>query len=514
MTHRSQVKRSLLSRWGLALPVIGLLLTGCSTQTTETIDFEAEAMDLNFTIEAIIAQQEPVTGPISLYEAMARALKYNLDEKIELLDEEFRRKQTEAIKLGMYPSLITTLGYSQRNNDAGSSSRSLLTGDESLEVSSSSERNNINGRLEASWNLLDFGVAYYQSQQNQDEQSIAAERRRKVINRILEDVRTAYWRAVSAERTHSKLVKLEALTRETLRQAEQLEERRLAPPLQVLNYQRDLLRVQSNVQRMQRELLLSKKQLAALINLKPNTLFHLELPDRTNVVPELPGSAYQMIILALQFRSELRESYYRKQINRKEVDSLFWRSIPGFNLIVGLNYDSNDYLFNNDWLNISAQSTWNMLELFRYPLQKEALEAELAVITARENALVMAIMTQVHVARARFIQLSNELNTIRAIHDVQEKIVNYTRNGFRVKMISQRDLVQEELSTILSEVQYDSAYADLQNAFANLYASMGIDNFNFDLSSDKTVAEITEELRQHWTERAISLPSVPEISEE
>jgi outer membrane protein TolC len=128
-------------------------------------------------------------------------------------------------------------------------------------------------------------------------------------------VRTAYWRAVSADRTFRQLVDLEALAQKSLLQTQQLEARRLVPPLTVLAYQRDLLQVQGDVQKLQRELSLSKNQLAALINLRPGTRYSLVLPDRTDIVPELPGSADEMIMVGLRFRSELREGGYRQRIN-------------------------------------------------------------------------------------------------------------------------------------------------------------------------------------------------------
>jgi len=494
----------------LSLIAMVLIVSGCSVQT-QPIDFEANSVVSYQRIDTIIKDEEPITGPISLYEAMARALKYNLDEKIELLDEEFRRKQTAVTQLGMIPSITASFGVDSRNNESGSSSRSILSGQESLEPSSSSEKTVYSGDLIASWDILDFGLSYVHSKQNSDERLIAAERRRKVINRILEDVRTAYWRAVSADRTHKKLVKLEALTQKALLQAETLEKRRLAPPLKVLNYQRDLLQIQSTVQRMQRELLLAKKQLAALMNLKPNSYFKLVLPDRTDVVPELPGSAQQMVMIALQFRSELRESAYRERINVDALQEQFISSLPGFRTVLGINYNSNEFLYNEDWINISSRISWDLTNLFRYPLQRKALKAEAKVIQARADALTMAIMTQVHVARARFIRFSQELNTIRMYNDVQGRILTLTQNGFKAKAISQRDLVKEEMNSILSEVRYDTAYADLQNAYANLYASMGVDNFDFNISPEAPIAEIAEKLRNHWEEQAVALPAVPEI---
>lgn len=493
-------------RTACLLPFL-LLLSGCSA-TMKPIDFPAESAAAHTQLMTQIASQEEITAPISLYEAMARALKYNLDQRIEAYDARFRQQQIAVTRSGMWPSLMASLGYNARNNDSGSSSRSLLSGRQSLEPSTSSEREYGTADLTASWNLLDFGLSYVRSQQNVADEWIAEEHRRKVINRILEDVRTAYWRAVSAERTYKKLIQIEADAEQALMQAQELESLQLVPPLAVLTYERDLLRVQGDVQKLQRELILSKRQLAALINLHPATRFKLQLPQRTDIVPMLPGSARQMVMLGLIYRPEMRELIYEQKKNQLELKNAFIEVLPQFELVFGTNYDGNDYVYNNRWARFSSQVSWNLLSLFRYPLRKNALKAEAKVLDAREQALVLAIMTQVHVARARFIRLSQELNSARRLCDVQERILGLTRSAFKASKISRRDLVKEEMTSILDEVRYDAAYADLQNAYANLYASMGVDNLGFDINEDSTIERIAEQLKKHWAEQAGQLPKV------
>ncbi|WP_311970570.1 TolC family protein [Pseudomonas baltica] len=492
------------------LVMVGCLYLSACTIVPQPIDVDQQALDQKAKIDATIAAEEPVTHPLSLYEAMARALKYNLDQKIEVLDEALRQKQLELNRTGMLPELSLGGGIANRSNEAGSSSRSLLSGNQSLEPSTSSERTTENANLTASWDILDFGLSYVRGLQDADEQLISAERRRKVVNRIQEDVRTAYWRAVSADRTYKKLVDLEALAQKALLQTQQLESRRLVPPLTVLDYQRNLLQVQGDVQKLQRELSLAKNQLAALINLKPDTRFTLELPDRTDVVPELPGSADEMVMVGLRFRSELREGSYRARINKSEMNAALIRALPSLKGVIGLNYDSNSYLYNQSWANAGAQMTWNLMNVFRYPAQKRALVAEGAVIDQRQLALTLAVMTQIHVSRVRFIRFSQELGTIRSSEEVQQRILALSRGGFQAHTVSQQDLVREEMNSVLAEIKYDAAYADVQNAYANLYASMGLDNFDIDIQPDTPIAEIAGKLQQHWTERASSLPPMPE----
>jgi outer membrane protein TolC len=485
--------------------------TGCSSTPTP-VDHDSRAIGTLKRLRTNLASEEPVNGPISLHEAMARAIKYNLDARIEAMDEALKLRQMELRRFDMLPNVVAQSGYVGRNNDAGSRSRSLLSGNQSLEPSTSSERRTTNADIRASWDVLDFGLAYVRSLQNANEKSISAERRRKVLTRIVEDVRTAYWRAVSADRTFKQLSQVEAMALKALTQAEALESRRVASPLAVLTFQRDLLSVQGEVQRLQRELTLAKNQLAALMNLTPDTNFRLVLPDRTDVVPELPGSANEMVITGLRFRPEMREAGFRRQITELEDRASLLRSLPSLKAVLGLNYDSNQFLYNNDWLDFSARVSWSVMSVFRRPRERAALLAELAVQDQRDLALTMAVMTQVHVARVRFIRLAQELSVVRQASGVQARLTKTSRDAFKSRAISQQNLVREEMNAVLAEVRYDSAYADLQNAYANLYASMGLDNFDIDMNGTEPLALMIEKLESHWSDRALSLPTLPKAS--
>ncbi len=514
MTTRTSILQPPRHRTLLACLVAAFCLNGCGLLVPKPIDHDALAPVAKKRLTDLIASEAPVTGPISLYEAMARALKYNLDQKIELASAQLRQRQLDLIQLDLLPSFVASGGASTRSNEAAARSRSILTGNQSLEPSTSSDRQDRNADLAVSWDALDFGLSFVRAQQAGDEKLIAIESRRKVVNRILEDVRTSYWRAVSADRTYRQLAEVEGLAQRALRQAEDLEKRRLAPLSTVLAYQRDLLQVQADVQRLQRELSLAKSQLAALMNLPPDADFPLVLPDRTNVFPELPGSADEMVLVGLRYRPELREAAYRQRINQREMTAGLLKMLPSIKGLLGVDYDSNSFLTNASWASASARVTWNLLEVCRYPARKQALQAEADVLSQRDLALTMAVLTQVHVARVRFLRLSDELNVVRRSQSVEERILELARNGFKARSVSQQNLVKEEMNAVLADVRYDSAYADLQNAYANLYASMGLDNFDIDFDGDMSLKAMTVELEKHWTERAILLPALPEKNDD
>ena len=480
------------------------LLAGCAVKPEPLTPSDLQTTaERNF--QTVDADQEPVAAPIDLYEAMARALKYNLDYKVELMDEALKSRELDLSRYDMLPQLVASGGYAGRNNFSGASSLSLITRRQSLEPSTSSEKNLYTADLTLSWDVLDFGLSYVRAKQKADEVLISQERRRKVANRIIEDVRTSYWRAVSAQRLLDKLQQLEDSVTITLENSERLAERRLSAPLTALTYQRELVEIQGNIRRLQRELVIAKAQLAALMNLKPGTEFSLVLPDRAQAMPEVKYSGEDMMMTALQNRAELREVSYRQRINAKELDAALLSALPSFRGILGVNVDSNDFLYNNDWMQWGARASWNVLNLFRYPAQKKTVKAQDDLLRQRELALTMAVLTQVHVARARFAHLTEELSTASHQMRVQDKIMTQIRAGHKAGAMSQQTLLREEMNTLVAEVKYDIAYADAQNGYANLFGSMGIDDFGPDLTGRENVQTLRGSLSKLWDDRAMAL---------
>ncbi len=63
----------------------GLLIAGCSV-TPEPVDPAANLERARRDLAVLFAPQEPVAAPVTMHEAMARAIKYNLDERVKLME--------------------------------------------------------------------------------------------------------------------------------------------------------------------------------------------------------------------------------------------------------------------------------------------------------------------------------------------------------------------------------------------------------------------------------------------
>ena len=471
-------------------------MSGCSLVPLSFTHEELKAQAENDRI-TVTQNQEAISGPITLYESIARALKYNLDFHLEFSEKVLSETQFDLSKYELLPQLVAKTGYNSRDKFSGSSSRSLLTGNQSLQSSTSSDRDIFTNDLSLTWNVLDFGLSYIRAKQSADHVLIAEEEKRKVVNRIVQDVRTAYWRAVSNDRLIARIQKLSFRVTKAIEESKQIEIERLDRPLTALTYQRELIGIKRELEELQRDLALAKIQLAALMNLRPGEKFELVIPDRTDIVNKVDISPDMMEQLALENRPEIRTISYEERINRQEAKAAILSLMPDLNLNLGKSHSTNTFLFHNNWLSYGAQVSWNLLNIFKLPSTNRNIKAKGKVLEARRLALTMSIMTQVHVSLAQYEYSQREYKTAADYFLTQKKILKQLESGVAAQTVTEQSLIREEMNMMVAEIKYDIAYSDVENAYASIFAALGIDPFPIDTGTS-SVEMLTKSIMNHF----------------
>lgn len=483
----------------LPVAVVAAALSGCAVSPKPFTDAEVLSLAKD-DYSRVTADQEPVSGPIDLYEAMARALKYNLDQRVEAMGAALRIQELDLAHFSMLPSIVATSGYSARNNVNASDSLNISTGLFSLPYSTSEDERLRRADINFSWDILDFGLSYVRARQAADKYLAAQEQRRKVVARVIEDVRTAYWRAVSADRLISRLSELEARSERAIANAHASEADHLTSPITAATYERELIEIKRSIGELQRDLSVARTQLAALMNVQPGTPFALSgtasAPGLTLTLP-----LGKMIETALVNRPELHDVWYQRRINDRELDAALLEVLPGLSPYVGSNYDSNDFLYNANWVSWGAKASWNLLKLVQYPAKRDVVEAQGEQLDARALAVTMAVITQVHVSRIRFLQLQRDFATSNRYLAVQRRLLHLMRDEASADRASEQSLIREEMNTLVAEARRDIAYAELQNAFAGVYTAIGLDPYASDIDIRLGVKSLADKLRSVWVER-------------
>lgn len=518
------------------------LLVAC-TVTPRHLSEQAHASRASRDRKALRTYVEPVKQPISLANAMARAIKYNLGHNLKMMEEALVMGQTQLSGQEMLPKLAVQAGYTSRNNSSGSSSISLITGMQSLEPSSSIQRESAVADLSVAWNVLDFGLSYIRANQQADRFLMARERRRKVVHDIIQNVRQAFWKAVAAQQLIPEIEDFLANAYQVLddsRQAEQpltqsqikaltqiktLAQMKALAPVKALGYQMKLLETIYQVTTLQRTLSVAKTQLAALINLELKRDFTLEVPkdDKMRQIPLFPYSVDTMENMAMVLRPELREEDYLGRMDASEVHLAILKLMPGLE-VGGHHYRSNDrLLFHQSWIQGSLHVAWNLVNLAKGPSLFSMIKARKKTAWIRRLATSMAVLSQVHVSKIHYDQTQKEYDLVRQMMDIDERVQHYTRYAGKLRTKTDMERIQFQAQAIYRKYQKEMAYADLQNAAGRLYLSIGIDPLPKILESHRLddLSKTLETALQHWDQyfqRSLKHPSIrmdplPEILE-
>ncbi len=479
-----------LGRWSAVLMVVGLLSACASvapTPLSSTILQDQMAADK----ERLKSELAPLQGALSLEEAQARALKFNLERRVKLLEEALARQQFDVSRFDMLPSLVAQAGYTSRDSDRITQSRNIQTGELIPGNSITQERAHWSSDLTLNWGLLDLGLGYYNSRQQANRLAVAAERRRKAMHLLMQDVRSAYWRALSAQRLERRVMDTMASGERALADARKAEKEQLRNPLDALRYRRQLLENLRLLQSIRQELATAQIELAALIQ---------QPPGHTMVLQDQPlglidDKVYSVRIErleeeALYRNADLREAHYNSVMARDEVRKTLMRMFPNISFNAAFKYDTDDYQVNQHWAENGLKISWNLFNMITAPVQAQAARAGVTLAEQRRLAAHAAVLTQVHLARQSLLNARDQFVRAQDIFDTDQDIANRIRVRVQMQAMGQLDQVANDTAAILSELRLLQAAAQLRAAEGRLMATLGAEP-NLPATDTATVAELT-----------------------
>ena len=491
------------------MSLLALVVSGCAV-TSDPIERSVSEQRARTDLQNMYKDQEPLSGPLTLHQAMARAVKYNLEGRLKIMEEALAKRQLDLASFDMLPRMALDAGYVGRNNVNASSSQSVETGTQSLEPSTSQDRDREVADLTMVWNVLDFGVSYISAKQAGDQRLIVQERRRKVINTIVQDVRSAYWRAMAAERLLKQIDSLMARVETARDNSQSMSEQRIGDPVQALGYQRSLIQATRQLEEQRRALSLAKTELATLINLPLGTELTLATQDEY-AIPELKVDLARLEQEALASRPELREQDYQTRITAAETRKAMLRLLPGLEFSAGGHYDSNSFLVEQGWADYGVKVTWNLFNVISAPAAIDVAKAGEEVAAARRQAMSIAVLAQLYVANANYREALRQFKTSQQLSDIDGQIVGQLRSRHQAAGIGELDLIQGELNTLQADLRRDLAYADLRNAYGQIFASAGLDPLPNEVQSTEvqSIATALANREAAWAQGDIAVATPP-----
>ncbi|NOQ34658.1 MAG: hypothetical protein GQ569_02025 [Methylococcaceae bacterium] len=481
----------------LPLAVVSLL-TGCVNPKPFSVEELADAALTD--IQQIYDSQEPLTKVLTLSDAMARSLKYNLDNRVKLMEQAVAHQSVEMAKLDMLPMLGVSAGYLDRSNTDASESVSIFTSRQSLEPSTSQDRRRFNADIRFTWNVLDFGVSYFQAKQNSDRFLISQEAREKVMLKLLQQVRSAYWRAVVMQKMAKDVEAILKSVSESLADLKAVREQQLYTPLFALNDIRLLVDTQKQLEELKESISIAKIELATLINVPSSTGLNLETPEHFKDIPKIPAQIEEMELTALINSSDYISEMYNVRIDQLESRKALTRLLPGIEFSYAGNFSSNSFLWNSLWGELGLRLAGDLLKLLVIPDILDYAEVSKELAKSRRLAVNTAVVAGVHLAWQNYTNSINRLEQAAFLNEIDREIAELTRNAEKNRSGSEVEAIQSEFKAFNSELSHLLDYAQAQDSFGAFLVSLGSNPVpeNYQSLSVKELSIVLNEKYQGW----------------
>jgi outer membrane protein TolC len=391
------------------------------------------------------------------------------------MEEAAALSQIEVARFDMLPKLAVNAGYSTRNNDSfgfGFSPNGTLA----TNPSASSERSHSTASIGFLWNVMDFGVSYFRAKQLADQKLISAERRKKAVQNLIQDVRLAWWRSEAAQRLLPIIDSYFEEVEQTIEKTRIIESRKLLPPMQTASLRRALLDLQQQISLRREELAQAKLELAALVNAPPGTDVAIASPTEFPAATlDLKESIPALEAVALRNRPEVAEEVYKTRVSENEARKALVGLLPSLNLDLTRNFDSNKFLVNNYWTSAGIGVAFNLVKAFSLPAVNRSAEAQARLDESRRLAMAMAVMTQTRIAAVRFGLMAHEYGVWDEATQDDKKIVQFLESSAEVGIDTELELIRAKGRYTVSKINRDIMYANLEAALGRIYNSTGLD---------------------------------------
>ncbi|MEG2961679.1 MAG: TolC family protein, partial [Janthinobacterium sp.] len=273
----------------------------------------------------------------------------------------------------------------------------------------------------------------------------------------------------------------------------------LMPQAQVLGYQRALLDAVNTLTMRRQDLELAMAELRALISVAPGTRFTLAEQSEM-ALPNVLVNIDALEKMALEKRPEIMEEWYRKRVTENDLKAakvLLW---PNISIDTGLQYDSNKYSYNSNWIDSGVRVSWNLLKLTQYSSLQQAHKNQNDTDDMRRLALSMAVLTQVRVGVQRYDLSLSELKFAEESMQVDQRLLKYAQSAAKSKFDSELEVIRTEARALLGEYQRYAAYSNAQAAWGRLYNSVGLDILpeTIDGHDVKTIARSLQDTMAKW----------------
>ena len=446
------------------------ILSGCAKNANELAKIRIENTHKDFTTFSLSPKLPD--RALSLEDLIAFALHRNLDLLALNAEYAIQHETATGEKLAMLPNLTINSEWSQRSNESASKAKSLVTGLTSTGSSTSSTRSTTRRDFSVVWGLLDFGLSYYRSRQEENRGLIIKQRIERLRQNLILDIIQAYWKAVITQKAVKGASSIIAIAKERQKDLQRRLEKQTVSEIQGLENEERLIEMQIRLQTFQSDLHSAKAELASLLGLTPNS--DIALQDTVlKPISEIDLRVEELEETALLNRPELFIQDLEGKLNADEIRATMLSYFPNPSLFSTYNYDRNRFLVNKTWLTMGVRAAWNLLSFPRYQQEKKIAKERVIQNEKSRQSLSIGILTQVRLAYLIHQNAKAQHKLSQDLYIVKSRLLKAVKKGERLGEYGGAETLELEAEALFSKINSLTSYAEMYISLERINNSIG-----------------------------------------
>ena len=427
----------------------------------------------------------------TLPDCISIALKQNLDLKVFDLKERIAQEKVTAEMLGMLPDLTVSDDATGRNNEPGSSSQNLQTGAQTYPPSKSSDKGENVFRVEMALSVLDFGLAYLNANQAEDNALIALEQKRRAAQNLTLDVVKTYFKVAATQDAIETTEKLLVKCKNIEKVFAEISDSKSVSPLRLLDERKRFIRLEKRLMEYQRSYQNSCIELRALMGYLPIDDIRVDTRalQKMNVI-QLPDINL-LEKIALMERPELYQLDIETSVTVTEARKTILMMFPNVKVFTDFTNSSNSFLYNQSWWEIGMRAAYNLLKLPQQIAKYRTINTEIDEISLRTLALSIGVMSQVRIAHANVIEVKERFDLDEKVYLAYADHLKIARQNFTAGgALSKLELDRMELETAETQIDRTLALGNYYLSYYRMLNTIGVQALD-----QKTLDRLIEEIK-------------------
>lgn len=409
--------------------------------------------------------------PLTYCDVVNLALTRNIENLVRAEEYAIQKEIATGEKLGMLPTLTGNYFLEGRSNTLASFSRAIGSGAISVVQSTSTQNPVRRWDFTLAWSLLDFGVSYFKSRQEENKTAMILQQQLRVRQNLLLDVARLYWKAIVSKKGADDARAMIALIESRQKSIEKEIAERLISPLEGLDNERHLIEIKIRLTAFEQDLAAAKSELSGLIGLRIGDCYELAPPPVYYYSP--PNCMEELVKIALRSRPELMSQDYEQKIQLDEVHIATLKMLPNVQLFSSYNRDQNLFLLHEYWFAAGLRTSFDFLSLPKNYHFSLAAKEKSRLTRITRLSLSVGVLTQVYIAYLDYLanlekyQIAHELATVNA-RLLQAATIALTTGEYHLD-----NVIKLQGETFLANMGALSAFGDMQVALERLGNAIG-----------------------------------------